>query len=81
MNFKTIVVFIKLLTSVVLLRTFNKHNVFTEGVNKICLSANGDKRKQWIGSIGKYAYRTSKGLVCKKEELKCNNTFKQYKNC
>ena len=27
-----------------------------------------------------YAYRMNKNLVCKKEEIKCNNTTKQYKN-
>ena len=27
-----------------------------------------------IGSIKTYSRRTSKDLVCKKEEIKCNNT-------
>ena len=27
-----------------------------------------------------YAYGMNKGLVCKKEEIKCNNITKQYKN-
>ena len=27
-----------------------------------------------------YAQVTSKDLVCKKEEIKCNNIIKQYKN-
>ena len=33
-----------------------------------------------IYSIGAYAYRTSKDIVCEKEEIKCNNIIKQYKN-
>ena len=35
---------------------------------------------QSIDSIGTYAYRINKNLVCKKEEIKCNNIIKQYKN-
>ena len=27
----------------------------------------------------KHAYRTRKYLICKKENIKCNNTVKQYK--
>ena len=27
-----------------------------------------------------YAHRISKDLVCKKEEIKCSNIIKQYKN-
>ena len=57
-----------------------KHNVFTEEINKIALSSNGDKRKQSIDSIETYAYETSKVLVTNKEEIKCNNIIKRYKN-
>ena len=46
-----------------------KHNVFTEKVNKIALSAKDDKRIESINSIETYAYGTSKDLVCKKEEM------------
>ena len=35
---------------------------------------------QAIDSIEIYAYGTSKDLVSKKEEIKCNNIIKQYKN-
>ena len=28
---------------------------------------------QWIDSIETWAYGTNKDLVCKKEEIKCNN--------
>ena len=57
-----------------------RHNVFTEEVNKIALSANDDKRIQSIDSIETYAYGASKKLICKKEESKCNNIIKQHKN-
>ena len=56
------------------------HIVFTEEVNKTALSANDDKRTQSIDSTETYGYGTSKDLVCKKEEVKCNNRIKQYKN-
>ena len=55
------------------------HNVFTEEINKIALSSNNDKRMQSIDSIETYAYGINKDLVCKKEEIKCNNIIKQYK--
>ena len=35
---------------------------------------------QSIDSIEIYAYGTSKDLVSKQEEIKCNNIIKQYKN-
>ena len=34
---------------------------------------------QSIDSIETYAYGTRKDLVCKKGEIKCNNTIKQCK--
>ena len=57
-----------------------KLNVFTEEVNKIALIAKDDKRMQSIDSTETYAYGTRKHLVCKKENIKCNNLIKQYKN-
>ena len=57
-----------------------KHDDFTEEMNKIALSSNQDKRIQSIHSIETYIYGTSKDLVCKKLEIKCNNIIKQYKN-
>ena len=57
--------------------------MFTEKINKIALSLNDDKRMQSfdrIHSIETYAHRTNKDLVRKKEEIKCNNIIKQYKN-
>ena len=35
---------------------------------------------QSIDSIETYAFGTSKDLVYKKEEIKCDNIIKQYKN-
>ena len=58
----------------------NKHNVFTEEVNKIALSANNDKRIQSANSIETYLYGTRENLVRIKEMIKCNNRIKQYKD-
>ena len=52
------------------------NNVFTEEVNKITLSANNDIRIKSTDSINTYAYGTSKYLVYKNEEIKCNNIIK-----
>ena len=38
-----------------------------------------NKRIQSIDSVETYAYGTRKYLVCKREEIKCNNIIKQYK--
>ena len=43
------------------------------------MSVNDDKRIQSIDSIETYAYGMSKDLVCKTEEIKCNNKIKQFK--
>ena len=56
------------------------HNVFTEEINKTALSSNDDKRMQTIDLIETYAYGTSKDLVSKKEEIKCNYIIEQYKH-
>ena len=56
-----------------------KHNVFTEEINKIALSSNDHKRAQSLDSMETYAHKASKDLVCTKEEIKFNNTLKQYK--
>ena len=56
------------------------YNVFTKETNKIALSSSDDKIMQSIDLIKKYAHRTSKDLVCKKKEIKCNNIINQYKN-
>ena len=45
----------------------------------IALSSNDDKRMQSVDSIETYAYGASKGLVTKKEEIKCSNIIKRCK--
>ena len=58
----------------------DKNNERTEEVKKIALSANNDKRIWSVDSIETYAYGTTKDLKCKEDDIKCNNTTKQYKN-
>ena len=48
-------------------------------MKKIALNANEDKRTQSINSIETHAYGMSKDLVCKKEEIICNNIINQHK--
>ena len=57
-----------------------RHNIFTEEINKITLSSYDDKGIQSIDSIEIYAYGMSHDLVSEKEEIKCNNIIKRYKN-
>ena len=57
-----------------------RHNVFTEETDKLALSSNDDKRMQSIYLIERYAYWRSKNSVSEKEEIKCHNVTKQYKN-
>ena len=53
-----------------------RHNAFTEEINKIVVSSNDDKRMQSIDTIETYGYGTSKDLVSDKEEIKCNKIIK-----
>ena len=46
----------------------------------LLLSSNSNKITQSIDLIETQAYGTGKDLVCKKEEIECNNIIKQYKN-
>ena len=57
-----------------------RNNFFTEEINKIALNSNVNNIMQPIDSIETYAYGMSKDLVSEKEEIKCNNITKQYKN-
>ena len=49
--------------------TSERHDVYTEEVNKIALSSNDDKRLQTFDRITSYPYGTSAGKVCKTEPL------------
>ena len=43
-------------------------------------SSDDAERMQSIDAIETYVYEMNKDLVCTKEEIKCNNIIKQYKN-
>ena len=45
-----------------------KHNVFTEEINKIDLSSSGDKKMKSFDLIEKYEYGTSKDLASEKKK-------------
>ena len=55
-----------------------RHNVFTEEINKTELSSTDDERMQSIYLTETYAHRTSKDLLSEKEETKCNIIIKRY---
>ena len=44
------------------------------------MDSNGNKRMQSTNSIETYVHGTGKDVVIEKEEIKCNNIIKQYKN-
>ena len=46
-----------------------RHDVYTEEINKIALSSNHDKRLQTFDRITSYPYGASAGKVCKTELL------------
>ena len=46
-----------------------RHDVYTEEINKIVLSSNDEKRLQTFDKITSYPYGTSAGKVCKTELL------------
>ena len=46
-----------------------RHDVYSEEINKIALSRNDDKRLQTFDRITSYPYGTSAGNVCKTELL------------
>ena len=79
-SFKEIIKYNKLILKTRQRFKSERHNVFTEEINKIALSSNYDKRMQSIDSTESYTYRMNKDLVWKKEKIKCNNIIKQYEN-
>ena len=46
-----------------------RHDLYTEEINKIALSSNDDKRLQTFDRITSYPYGVSTGKVCKTELL------------
>ena len=79
-SFKEIIKYNKLILKIRQRFKSERHNIFTEEINKITLSSNYDKRMQSIDSTESHAYRMNKDLVWKKEKIKCNNIIKQYEN-
>ena len=57
-----------------------RHNVFTEEINKIALSPNKGKRIQSIDSVEKYPHGMDKHFIWKNEKVKLINIIRQYKN-
>ena len=57
-----------------------RHIVFIGEINKIALSSDDDKRMQSTDSTETYVYRMNKNLLCKEEQIKCDNILNQYKN-
>ena len=53
------------------------HDVYTEEVNKIALSSNGDKRLQIFDKITTYLYETNVFKVCENEMLEVKDLFFQ----
>ena len=70
---------INILKTLQLFKSERKNN-FTEKINKIVLSSNDEKRIQSIDSIETYAYGANNDPVIEKNEIKCNNIIKRYKN-
>ena len=56
-----------------------KYNILIREGNSNALSANDIERAQSIDSVKTYWYKMRKNLLCKSEEIKCNNIIKQYK--
>ena len=46
-----------------------RHNVYTEEINKFVLSSDDNRRLQTFDKITSYPYRTSAGIICKTELL------------
>ena len=57
-----------------------RHDVYTEEINKIALTSNDDKRLQTFDRITSYPYGASTGKVCKTEQLSKVNVMINFDN-
>ena len=57
----------------------DRHNVYTEQINKILLSSNDDKRLQTFDKITTYPYGTNTFKVCESKMMIVRDFF--VKNC
>ena len=57
-----------------------RHDVFTEEINKIVLSANDDRWMESADWKEIYKYETKKDLVSDKEVIKCHSIKNRYIN-
>ena len=55
-----------------------RHNVFTEVINKISLTSNDDKRMQSIDLAETYVYGMSKDVIYVKEKIKRYDIIQRY---
>ena len=58
-----------------------KHDVFTEEINKISLSSNDDNRILWIDAVETYPHGMSEDIIWKEEKITQLNIIKKYKKC
>ena len=56
-----------------------RHNIFTQEINKTALNWNNDKRIQSIDSTEKYAHGTGKDHIWKREKNKRLNIIRKHK--
>ena len=58
-----------------------KHDVFTEEINKISLSSNDDNRISSIHAVETYPHGISEDIIWKEEKITQLNIIKKYKKC
>ena len=57
-----------------------RHDVFTEEINKIAFSSKDDRWMESADLKEIYKYKTKKDLVSDKEVIKCHSIINQYTN-